>query len=381
MKAEERMDWIERYVEGRLSAAEKEQFEEMLAADAELLKSVEDYTQLRKEMERFYRLRHFRKRLQSAAQAYFSHQQAASLPPLPPQIVPDRRRVLWKYHLSSILVAASVAAVVTIFAVNYYKVNSLEVRQKNYYQALKRDIDAIREQSLYLMQQNQPKEEEPMPALSGSATAFLINPKGYLLTTYHAVADARKIELVQYNAVDTLKLNAELVHFNKLLDLALIRISDSLYTYAASYFPLRLYQGVADLGEEVFTLAYPREDLVYGVGAVSAHSGYEGDSLSYEISIPVNPGNSGSPLLDSQARLVGVITGKHTQAESAAFAVKSRYIDSFLQECQQITGQELLAKSLYESYAPLRFLQRTRQIKQLRTIVFELKTYQKPRVR
>ncbi len=76
----------------------------------------------------------------------------------------------------------------------------------------------------------------------------------------------------------------------------------------------------------MYTLGYPREDVVYGEGALSARSGFEGDTAFYQVSIPVNPGNSGGPLLDEHGNLIGVVSGRQNDVQSAAFATKSSYL-------------------------------------------------------
>jgi S1-C subfamily serine protease len=387
MKWEERIAWIEDYYERRLSEEEERRFEQLLETDKVLQKEWEDYCMLRRSMDAYWKAERLRKNIRQAQALFF----AKPKQPLEKQEeaafsqskqLAKRKPKVWHYHLSSMLIAASVAAVVTVFAINFYKVNTLEVKQQNYYQALKRDIDKIREQNASLSLKAQ--REDDAEAHTGSrqvhtgATAFLFSPEGYVLTTYHAVEDARTMRLIQYRSEDTLQLNAALIYFDKHLDLALLKIEDSAFRAKDYYLNvLRLMPGEIDLGEEVFTLAYPREDLVYGVGAVSAHTGYEGDTLAYEISIPVNPGNSGSPLFDAAGRLVGIVTGKHTQAEGAAFAVKSTYIWQFLQRAAQADSSFLLGHHRLTTgqYAPLRYYKRPAQIKALRPLIFELKTY------
>ncbi len=59
---------------------------------------------------------------------------------------------------------------------------------------------------------------------------------------------------------------------------------------------------------------------------ISSKTGFQGDIGSYQISAPVQPGNSGGPLFDSQGNLIGIINAKHIGAENASYAVKSRYL-------------------------------------------------------
>jgi len=83
---------------------------------------------------------------------------------------------------------------------------------------------------------------------------------------------------------------------------------------------------MTDLGEEIFTLGYPRSDndIVYGKGYLSAQSGFEGDSNAYQIQISANPGYSGAPVFNDNAELIGIISTRQKQAEGVAFAIKSK---------------------------------------------------------
>src|SRR5204862_1098908 len=94
----------------------------------------------------------------------------------------------------------------------------------------------------------------------------------------------------------------------------------------------RLKEKPADIGDKVFTLVYPRRDMVYGEGSVSPLSGYSNDTVMYQLSIPVNPGNSGGPLLDENGNIIGVIRGKIAGAEATGFAIKSGEIMNAVRE-------------------------------------------------
>src|SRR5690606_40165367 len=86
----------------------------------------------------------------------------------------------------------------------------------------------------------------------------------------------------------------------------------------------------ANLGEEVFTLGFPREDIVFGEGSISALSGYRQNPNAYQVSVPVNPGNSGGPLFNDRGDLVGIISGIQTETMGAAFAIKCSELPSVI---------------------------------------------------
>lgn len=85
-------------------------------------------------------------------------------------------------------------------------------------------------------------------------------------------------------------------------------------------------------------------------GIISSKTGFQGDVTSYQISAPVQPGNSGGPLFDSQGYLIGVINAKHVGAENASYAVKVSYLTNLidlldfpptLQKVSSVSGKPL----------------------------------------
>ncbi len=66
-------------------------------------------------------------------------------------------------------------------------------------------------------------------------------------------------------------------------------------------------------GAEVFTLGYPQigiqgQEQKATFGRINALSGFQGDFRFIQVDVPVQPGNSGGPLIDSSGQVVGVIT-------------------------------------------------------------------------
>src|SRR5690606_18237887 len=134
------------------------------------------------------------------------------------------------------------------------------------------------------------------------ATGFLLSNKGYVVTNYHVVADADSVQLQNSQGQS---FSANIVYTDEKSDLAILKIADPNYLPNRSI-PYVFRDKAADLGEDVFTLGYPRDEAVYGQGYLSSKSGYSGDTSAYQISIPLNPGNSGGPLLDSRGNVIGI---------------------------------------------------------------------------
>lgn len=196
-----------------------------------------------------------------------------------------------------------------------------------------------------------------------SGTGFLIS-KGYLLTNYHLVKEADSVTV--YNKAFG-AIGAEVIALDRRYDLALLRIAADKLP-AQTKLPFTFRKKEIEPAEEVFTMGYPREDMVYGEGSLSSTSGYAGDSLEYQISIPVNPGNSGAPLLDKDGNIAGIIRGKQSEAEGTGFAVKSKYIQEFL-------APFINSKEIRMSGNTIAGLNRKDKVKKLTPFVFQVKVY------
>jgi S1-C subfamily serine protease len=95
----------------------------------------------------------------------------------------------------------------------------------------------------------------------------------------------------------------------------------------------------------------------------------------YQISIPVNPGNSGGPLLNDQGNVIGVIRGKITGAEATGFAIKANEIvNSISALAADSLKNDLFAFNKKQS---LKNLKRTEQIKRINPYVFNVLVYKR----
>ena len=172
-------------------------------------------------------------------------------------------------------------------------------------------------------------------------TGFFICNNGYLITAYHVIANSKTIKL--YN--DTYKgTTAEIVKFSKLLDIAILRTNKSPEN------TISITNNVVKVGEKVFTIGYPVIEILgdepkYTDGVISSNTGISSEASLMQITTPVQPGNSGGPLLNTKGELVGVIVGTaaiepflaETNAlpQNVNWATKTDYIQPLLpKDCE-----------------------------------------------
>jgi S1-C subfamily serine protease len=110
--------------------------------------------------------------------------------------------------------------------------------------------------------------------------------------------------------------------------------------------------------------------VVYSQGYLSARTGYDGDTLSCQIEISANRGNSGSPIINRRGEVIGILNGRQTNAEGFAFAVQGKYIyqlSDSLRKADPSVPIRLSGRSYISS------LERSEQVKRIQDYVYMVK--------
>jgi hypothetical protein len=131
---------------------------------------------------------------------------------------------------------------------------------------------------------------------------------GFVITNNHVVEGRNHIILIRPDGV---KISASVAAHDAFNDLVLLKVEDTRLLPAA----LPLSSKPALLGEKVITIGFPQPDLL-GVnpklteGVISSTSGLGDDPRALQISVPIQAGNSGGPLVNMEGKVVGIITSK-----------------------------------------------------------------------
>jgi len=355
-------DRIEQYVRGTCSDQEKQNIEAAMAADADFRKKAEEHILFLKTLQGYGRRRETRRMLDTLHEEVLRDNTATLAAP---RIKPT----LWRKYWPMAAVAASVAFVSIIGTL--ITARSMEERQTAKYQELRLDMEESIRKSQHRIMANiaeSAKGEVDRYASRYAGTGFLISTDGYLATSYHVVKDADSV-YIQNDEYGRLK--AKIVYNEPSVDISILRIDDTTQLDIRSL-PYTINKTEADLGEEVFTLGYPRNDVVFGEGSVSASTGYLENPNAYQISVPANPGNSGGPLLDRKGNLVGIISGMQTETTGATFAIKSGALLETIANMPVDSANQsvVLPRKNY-----IRNSGRIQQIKRWRELVFMVKVY------
>ena len=177
----------------------------------------------------------------------------------------------------------------------------------------------------------------------GSGSGFFINEKGLLATNYHVIDGAKTIEVTFIRNGEVENHPATVVLSDKQNDLSILKIDDASFTAMPSI-PYNFTTSIKDTGSEVFTLGYPIADVMgeevkFTDGKISSKTGIQGDVTVYQISVPIQPGNSGGPLFDNQGNLVGITSSglnrDYFKSENVNYAIKSSYLKSLIDALPQ----------------------------------------------
>lgn len=199
-------------------------------------------------------------------------------------------------------------------------------------------------------------------------TGFLIDPKGYLVTNAHVVKDGKTI-IVQAKGQE---FRASVARIDAERDLAILKIDDEEFKPYPGL-PYGFKKSGADLGEQIFTLGFPRDEIVYGEGYMSANTGFNGDTMTCQIAVAANPGNSGGPVFNKNGEVVGILSTRQLQAQGFVFAVTAKNIFKSLDELKKDTSYQNIKLS---PNSLVRGIERPQQIKKIEDCVFLVKTYQ-----
>lgn len=146
------------------------------------------------------------------------------------------------------------------------------------------------------------------PPVAGYGTGFLVTEQGHVLTNRHVIAGCRSLTVDGKTAV--------VVAEDQTFDLALLQV-----TGLDGAIPASFALDPARLNSDVTVAGYPLPDLLGGLnitrGAVTSLKGIGGDGINMQISAPVQPGNSGGPVINASGQIVGVVVAKLDAAKVA----------------------------------------------------------------
>jgi serine protease Do len=358
------LEAVERYISGQMSSDERVYFEQLRKTDPEIDQLVVEHTFFMQQFDRFENTKKLKNRLNDVHIELAERNQIRS-----PKLKGKAKVVyLFNRYKKVTAIAASIAGITAltfsamVWSISPNKKNNADIK------ALNREISALKNQN---SQQNREINniKQNIPATinyTKGGTGFLIDEEGYIVTNAHIIENARNIA-VQNAAGKDMTVNVVFVDAER--DLAILKIADT--AFRAQPIPFRIKRSSADIADHVYTLGYPRNDIVYGEGYLAAVTGFNGDTLTCQIAIAANPGNSGGPVLNRNGEVIGILSTKQTSADGVVFAIQSKYIHHALEELQR---KDSTYKHLrIPASTSLKGMEKTQQVKKISEYVYMVK--------
>ena len=353
---QEFLEQADRYLANELSIAERAEFDQFRRDNPLFEEKFLQHQELINEIEQYQRRAEFKHSLEEV----FDQEYRSTA-------VVTRLWNVLRINGVAAAVVAILSSLATLYSTGYF---STIKKTTSDYSALRREVNNVKRNvnAQHTAIKNINSNQSEQPDMHYGATGFLLNKNGYVVTNYHVVNGADSVHL-QNRQGQSYK--ADIIYKDLAKDLAILHISDSEFSPNKNV-PYSFRRQNLDLGDDIFTIGYPRDEAVYGEGYLSSATGYAGDTLAYQISIPLNPGNSGGPVFDHFGNIIGIISGKQKGIDGAGFAIKTEALMNALKE---IPTDVLKGDVDLNDKNSMSTLSRTEQIKKLQDFIYIVKVY------
>jgi len=365
------LDSIERYIKGEMLPEERVFFEHLRKSNPGVDQMVVEHTIFLDQLNKYGVQKDFKSSLNEIHKGLV---QAGELQ----EARPAKVVFLWKKYKRVVAVAASIAGITALSISSLISFLSPKATgSRAELQLLNRKISETEKKlnnvTTITNKLNQRAGGQEDAHFISGGTGFLIDNKGYLITNAHVVNNATQV--VVQNSKGEYK--ARIIHIDRISDLAFLKIEDDDYKPSGPL-PYSISRGGTELAEEIFTLGYPREEIVYGQGYMSAKTGFEGDTLTCQIAVAANPGNSGGPVLNKNGEVIGILSTRESKAQGVVFAIRSknifRVLDAIHSDSLAMKSDSSLSHIRMPLSSSIKGLDRSQQIKKIEDCIFIVKS-------
>jgi S1-C subfamily serine protease len=360
------LESVERYLLNEMNREEKAQFEQLRKTNPEVDQLVVEHTLFLSQLNKFGEVKHFK------ASLHDIHDNLVSTGAIKEQPSKAVVRQIWKRYKRVMAVAASIAGITTMLVagmISSRKASTAELEQLSRdYVRTKRTVDQLKKQVEVNSSEKVQKAPQNVEVKSGG-TGFLIDGKGFLITNAHVVAGSTSV-IVQNNKGQEFR--AATIHLNPESDIAILKISDDDFK-PQIVLPYGIRKNGADIGETLFTLGFPRDEIVYNEGYMSAKTGFHGDTMSCQIGVAANPGNSGGPVFNKNGEIIGIINTRQVAAQGVVFAVTSKNIYRLIDTLSKT--DTALQKIKIPTVSAIKGMDRVQQIKKIEDCIYMVRSY------
>ncbi len=358
------LDAIERYKNGEMSAQEITFLEELRKNNPEIDQLVVEHNFFIAEVEKYGEVKNFKHTLYEV-EGKMIDEGIMSKP-----VLKGKAKVvnLWSRYKRVAGLAAGIAGIVSVLTIGlasiFNKTTNPDIDK------LSRKVENLEKgQNKTVSELNEVKGKinkiNPNALPKSGGTGFLIDSKGYIITNAHVL----KGKTIIASNTKGEQFLATICTKDVERDIAILKIEDKDFK-PYSTLPYGFSKTV-NLAAPIFTMGFPKDEIVYGEGYLSSETGYKSDTLSYQIAISAEHGNSGSPVLNKHGDVIGILTDKSNGG--AVFAIKSMYIFNAIDNLKKDSEHSNLKLTSNNS---IKNLNREDQVKKVNNCVFLIKSYE-----
>ncbi len=278
----------------------------------------------------------------------------------------------------------------TSAADNLYQAGLIYLKQNNREEVLT-TIDVMKDFTpdspliSLLLEKLYAEDIEPIPKdedVEYTGSGFIINKNGLIVTNYHIIKGMENIDI--YFPSKDAQYKAEIVIKDINNDIALLKINDSRFKNNIIAIPFGLGNSSdIKVGQEVYTIGFPMGDILgksakLSTGVVNSIMGILDDPTLIQISNPIQPGNSGGALFNSNGDVIGIVIAslnakyfyENTDIipQNVNFAIKVDYLRNLISMLPD--GEEILKRKSQISNLPLET-----QFDRIKPFVVNIKAY------
>ncbi len=219
--------------------------------------------------------------------------------------------------------------------------------------------------------------------LKSSGSGFLLSSTGLIVTNYHVVEDANRIEVAFAEKNITKSASVRIKDTKN--DIAILEVKDFSFADLSSQPIPFSFADVNSMkvGQEVFTLGFPLGDMMgtksrLSTGRINSQFGIQDDPRLFQISNPLQPGNSGGPLFNNKGDLVGIVVSSLNAKyfyentgiipQNVNFAVKASYLQNLISMTPE--GDDVVKRKNSVKSGPME-----NQIEQLNPFIVQIRIY------
>lgn len=377
---EEQMNEFDRYLRQEMDTVEQNAFEERLRHSKSLTAELMNYQEMSGAIEAGYAYHEIRQQLGEIHEEVHSVSNKTT----------KKRTILRPLFWTTTAVAASIALILY-----FNPLDMVGERSEDYAQLSNEENEAVADESFTAETAEEsfegtddghsdnedvltdsvspgPAEEHLEDYLSITqqtprGTAFQIDNKGHFLTAGHLVKGESRVRLQLKPA--HLSFEAAVIYVDDSLDFAILSCSSQILKELQAV-PYQFSDEPIELGDEIFTMGYPKKDIVFTPGNISSETGFQSDPVYFESTLPSNAGHSGSPVFNENGELTGIVTAQHAKQQAATYVLKPTIIQSTIQALHDSIQLELPPKT------DVSITSRRQKIKVYRTFIFELHLFE-----